>query len=242
MKYPQVKHLYKYCAYNTNSLSILINKKIWVPKSESFNDPFDCDNKFNTDISEESLEKFAKRQNKKIDNDSTYKQDFIKKLKKIEDELDSEIGIFSMSSVGDNSLMWSHYADKHRGFCIEFVRKSGNNLGNFEMTKPVEYNRNFPKANLLDSDGCINKSVWVRKYYVKNEDWKYEKEWRCISMKGNKAEDLPADISSIIFGLRMSEENKNTIRNILADQLGIRYRQAAKDEYQFKIKIIDLTE
>jgi len=42
MEYPQVKYLYKYCAYNTNSLSILINKKIWVAKPESFNDPFDC--------------------------------------------------------------------------------------------------------------------------------------------------------------------------------------------------------
>ncbi len=241
MKYPQVTHLYKYCTYNTNSLSILINRKIWVAKPESFNDPFDCLNKFNTVINDESLRKFIKRNKIEVKNYSSYKQGFIKQLKKTEDELDSDIGVFSMSSVGHNSLMWSHYADEHRGFCIEFVRKPGNNLGNFEMTKPVEYKRNFPKINILDSDGCMNKYVHQKKYFVKDEDWKYEKEWRLTSLKGNKAEDLPSDISSVIFGLKIPQEHRDTIQNILSGQ-GISYKEAVKAEHQFKIKIIDLTE
>ena len=41
MEYPEVIHLYKYYAYNENSLSVLINKEIWVSNPESFNDPFD---------------------------------------------------------------------------------------------------------------------------------------------------------------------------------------------------------
>ena len=39
MEYPQVIHLYKYCAYNTNSLAILINKGIWVANPESLTIP-----------------------------------------------------------------------------------------------------------------------------------------------------------------------------------------------------------
>lgn len=29
-------------------------------------------------------------------------------------------GILSLSAVRDQTLMWSHYADGHRGFCIGF--------------------------------------------------------------------------------------------------------------------------
>ena len=240
MKYPQVKHLYKYRTYNTNSLSILINKKVWVPKPESFNDPFDCGIKFNTVIYDKSLKKYIIRQKKKIHHYPTYKQSFIKKLKEIEDEQDSKMGVFSMSSIEYNSLMWSHYANEHRGFCIEFVRKSDNNLGNFEMTKPVEYKRNFPKkVNILDSEGCINKFAHQRKYFVKDEDWEYEKEWRFTSLEGNKEEDLPSEISSIIFGLKMPRRHRVTIRNILAGQ-DVSYKEAVKHEHQFKIKIIEL--
>ncbi len=62
MKYPQVKHLYKYYAYNENSLAVLINKKIWVAKPESFNDPFDCDIDFNPRIGEKALKNSRSKQ------------------------------------------------------------------------------------------------------------------------------------------------------------------------------------
>lgn len=56
MEYPEVKHLYKYYAYNENSLSVLINKKIWLAKPKSFNDPFDSDINFEDNIEDELLE------------------------------------------------------------------------------------------------------------------------------------------------------------------------------------------
>ena len=75
--------------------------------------------------------------------------------------------------------------------------------------------------------------------FTKAKDWEYEKEWRLVFDKGGKEEDLPAEISSIIFGLRMSERNKDTIRNILADQPKIVYQQVVEAEYQFRFRIID---
>ena len=61
MEYPQDNHLYKYCAYNTNSLSILINKIIWVAKPESFNDPFDCNIRFKSEINTKAFRKYLDR-------------------------------------------------------------------------------------------------------------------------------------------------------------------------------------
>lgn len=75
--------------------------------------------------------------------------------------------------------------------------------------------------------------------FTKAKNWAYEKEWRLTYDEGDKVEPLPADISSIIFGLRMPDEHKNTIRNILADQPSIRYQKAIEVEYQFRLKIVD---
>ena len=38
----------------------------------------------------------------------------------IQEYLINNIGIFSLSKVPDNILMWSHYADSHKGIVLEF--------------------------------------------------------------------------------------------------------------------------
>jgi len=76
--------------------------------------------------------------------------------------------------------------------------------------------------------------------FTKAKNWEYEKEWRLVYDEGDKEEPLPTAISSIIFGLRMPEEHKVTIRNILAGQSNIRYQQAREVEYQFRLEIADL--
>ncbi len=58
MEYPQVKHLYRYRAYDAHSLSILINKKIWAARPKSFNDPFDCNIRFKSDINSDAIRKY----------------------------------------------------------------------------------------------------------------------------------------------------------------------------------------
>jgi len=235
MEYPQVTHLYKYRGYNTNSLSILINKKIWLATPESFNDPFDCNINFKSEINPEAFSKYLDQTDIDIDYNT-----FLKGLKEFRNKDIKKFGVFSMSQINDNILMWSHYANQHEGFCIEFVRSSNNLLGDIEITRPVDYHFNYPEVEPLDSDGNIDHSIFRKMLFTKAKNWSYEKEWRLTYDEGNKEEQLPADISSIIFGLRMPEEHKNTIRNILADQPNIRFQQATEEEYQFRLKIVDL--
>ena len=240
MEYPQVNHLYKYCAYNTNSLSILINKKIWIPKPDSFNDPFDCKIRFKSEMNSEAFRKYLDRTGRTSGNLHKDYEIFQEGLKKFRDKDMQYLGVFSMSQIKDNILMWSHYANQHKGFCIEFVRLPDNLLGNIEVTQPVNYHCDYPEVNPLDSSGNIDHSIFNKMLFVKAKDWAYEKEWRLTYDEGDREEPLPADISSIIFGLRMPDEHKNTIRNILADQPGIRYQKAIEVEYEFRLKIVDL--
>ena len=215
MELPEDTHLYKYYAYNENSLSVLINKKIWIAKPESFNDPFDCRIEFE-DITDDNLLKWIFKQM-----DRGTKQ--------------SE----SMSEFKDNILMWSHYADKHRGFCIEFTRDSDNYLGDIYRTIPINYVNEYTKMKLIDSTGEVYESVFYKYFFTKAKDWEYEGEWRCFYHEGGREVSMPTDISSVIFGLEMTEQHENTIKNILLGQ-GVRYKKAVKTANQFKIDVIDL--
>ena len=105
-KYIAVSKLYKYLPYNENSLSILINKKIWCPKAKSLNDPFE----FQWDIKEMSVDGIP------IDSGS------LEEAK----EQTRELGVVCLSEINNNILMWSHYAQGHAGFCIEFERTQEN--------------------------------------------------------------------------------------------------------------------
>ncbi len=239
MEYPQVNHLYKYCAYNTNYLSILINKKIWVAKPGSFNDPFDCKIRFKRQKNPETISNFLRQTGR---SSGTVQGDYEIYQKGTEDFLEKDVpnfGVFSMSQIKDNILMWAHYANHHKGFCIEFVRSPDNLLGNSECTQPVNYCCDYPEVDSLNSSGNRNYSIRNKICFTKAKDWGYEKEWRFIYDEGDKAVHLPADISSIIFGLKMPDEHKIIIRKILTDQPNIRYQEAIKVEYQFRLKIID---
>ena len=159
MKYPEVKHLYKYYAYNENSLSVLINKKIWVAKPESFNDPFDCNYNFSLKLDEEILKQ----------GDSNIKDIQINAAatNKVLKERFSNTGIFSMSKRNNSILMWSHYANQHKGFCIEFERKPESILGNDDVTKRVDYEDDYSDIEMFDQSGKVAKRqvvVFRRRY------------------------------------------------------------------------------
>ena len=186
MEYPQINHLYKYCAYNTNSLAILINKKIWAAKPESFNDPFDCDIKFIPDINSEAFNKYLNRTGRSTGNRQSDYDTFLRGLQEFIEKDIKNFGVFSMSQINDNILMWSHYANQHKGFCIGFFRKTDNLLGDITKTRPVVYDCDYPEADPLDENGNYDHSCSIKMLFTKAKNWEYEKEWRLFYDKGDK--------------------------------------------------------
>jgi len=92
-------------------------------------------------------------------------------------------GVLSLSEVWDSALMWSHYADHHRGICIEYDTT--------ELSHPdigaVNYgtSRNIKASDLIkwQLEGCAEagKRVTSTHFFAKAPDWRYEKEWRDIA-------------------------------------------------------------
>jgi len=78
------------------------------------------------------------------------------------------------------------------------------------------------------------------KFLTKAYDWKYEGEWRLIEEAGqNKTIDLPGSITAIIFGLRMPDDQRETIKEILSGLSHIKYYKAEELPDQYKIRIIE---
>lgn len=242
--------LYKYKSFSANSLSILINKELYFASPEKLNDPYDC----RIDIVA-ALESAVELAGKKTNKDIKTKLEKLKGLnhifKKIEHDIQST-GILSLSRLNKNILMWSHYADEHRGFCLGFQLSkdiTDYNMDNrmvasddviYSADNPfLEYfikfaeNNNIPKWDdfwpLLIQIGLQSKS----------KPWKYEKEVRIIRKEPGIVPFKPAELSEVIYGLNMSEENRLTVQNLLsgAEWKHVRLKEMIKKGHKYNLYI-----
>ena len=256
MEYPKITHLYKYYSYNSNSLSVLINKKVWFSKPASLNDPFDLGIDFINNIDSNDFRYMIETCKNQPCISSERKQE-LDKIGKIEsispdqvalseswEEANNKLrndlrnsGVFCMSELNNNILMWSHYADCHKGFCVEFIRNQNNLLGDLNVTNPVTYSCSFPSPSPFSDEG--RNSFFDDLFLTKSKDWAYEKEWRLINEEGDIPLPFQGYISAIIFGLKMSSRHKKTIRNIFAGNPNIIYKQAEKVPHSFTLKIVE---
>ena len=141
------------------------------------------------------------------------------------DNLRDEFAIFCLSERNDNILMWSHYADRHSGICLEYECDKINNL-----ILPVIYSNNI--IDLSEDILNDNYSAIFKGALIKANDWIYEKEWRILHKNLNIGGDgflikFPR-VKSIYLGCNVNKNDKATITE-LANEKGI-------DLYQMKMK------
>lgn len=266
MIFPEIKRLYKYMSYNTNTISCLVNGEFWCAKPHTFNDPLDCGLQLLNEITVEAfvklLEQYAKvaRERKDSEKEKAFQKaikqaqsgeipatELLNKLAELERDAFAKkiqrIGILSLSEVNDNILMWSHYAEQHRGLCVELPRVSQNMLAKNEHTLPVRYSVKKPIISVneqLLGDESLKKEIKRSLIYTKSADWAYEREWRFVAEEGNKTTKLDAKVASIIFGFKMPIEHRRTIANLLKGAGKIKFKEAILKKDEFGIDIVDV--
>lgn len=72
-------------------------------------------------------------------------------------------------------LMWAHYADSHKGFCIEYEVDKDNNWNLFEVNYTTK-----PEAPSIEELLFCPHQVIGRILMRKGHEWSYEKEYRLI--------------------------------------------------------------
>lgn len=224
--------LYKYRGGDKNTferdLKSLENNFFWGANFEQLNDP--C----------ETLvvkEKFYEQANslKFIFEKKTF-ENFNKVGEALENllSLQKKIGIYSLSQTYKDELLWAHYGNSHKGFCIEYnfdiLFENFNGKINYF---PITYSDNPPNIGLKDI--AIKSHEIIEKMAgYKSKRWAYEKEYRIITdFFGIHSYNHKA-LKSIYFGLRMKEEEKSNIIDRLKGR-GIEYYQMTQlpNSYSF---------
>ncbi|MDO8342658.1 MAG: DUF2971 domain-containing protein [Cellvibrio sp.] len=183
MTYPPSK-LYKYYEIKDFLPKILNGESLKFSCPFDFNDPFESRYCYQIDDSKdggrfihEKVKRHISNPSKRITESQRIKNRF-KAPRSLEDddvfnEVIRQVGVFCLSEVNDSILMWSHYANEHKGICIGF--DTGKSM--FQLAWQVKYQEEFPII-LRPKDNeeiLLNKSL-----LTKAGCWSYEKEWRII--------------------------------------------------------------
>ena len=123
------------------------------------------------------------------------------------------------SSELDEDLMWSHYANSHTGFCIQYDFKSLGLLNDrVQLLLPVIY-RDSPSVEVDDLDAADG-SLVMYALTQKNTKWSYEKEWRSFYMHTEKPhpENMPKP-KSIYLGAKAREDDKQKVLGICSETM-----------------------
>ena len=154
-------------------------------------------------------------------------------IKKIRTIINEKYYITCFSTGYDNALMWAHYTNKHKGFCIEYNLDKTKDLTFMINLYPVIYstNRASVPLSLFDLSDMTNIRLSTSNestadmlcaMLTKSDVWKYENEWRLIlydEIKELIECKYEIDcIDKIILGCKIEEKYENEIMGICKEK------------------------
>jgi hypothetical protein len=187
--------LYRYQPINQNTLSSLVKEKNWVSDPLNFNDPFEF--------------RFTEINNSNKQNELVYLEEESRMVIQHYNEIVSNYGVVCYSSVEPNILLYSNYADKHRGMCLEF---EVNNIENSNL-KEVEYCTEF-KRIAFSLENHRQKEEIEMILTSKSKVWECEKEYRQIFDFKNDYSNYPGKLTRIIFGCQAKSDDIDVVINL----------------------------
>ncbi|MGF6739583.1 DUF2971 domain-containing protein [Paraburkholderia atlantica] len=137
--------------------------------------------------------------------------------------------ILCLTESPDNPVMWTHYADTHRGVVIR-LRDYPEFDSPYRTAKPVNYVAEAPRlvdeeflSDMLSGRISFNAGALLeRLVYTKSAEWAYEREWRIYSGNGRKKdaahEDLrfgSFELDAVLFGLNTSDEHRSSLTQLV---------------------------
>ncbi len=239
--------IFKYRPINKRLLESLINSELHFSLPKDLNDPFDC----SVDI-HKALERAISRSQgevRSILESLNSMNGFIEKAQK----LLGQARVCCFSWMSENSLMWSHYADEHRGISLKytiptsFIRNPANKITGIG---PVSYGPNPLSDWFIDEainfgylDDRFLFDLLVKALTIKAKTWEHEQEIRIIrKAEGNLTVDRQF-LTAVCYGLRTPESDVSSVRNILDsfDDYKVEYfRVVPSTESDFELDVEEI--
>ena len=232
--------VYKYFALDMSekrdeeNLETIYNGKVYMSEIKGFNDPFDGRGFFYNHKKLEDIERLKHCEGRFIDDFCEY------------------VRVTCFTGNGVQSMpMWAHYANNHKGFCVEYDVEDNLDL-NISLF-PVQYTeqRLDITSEMVKQAIIISKSIDDTKprgdlvtmledktliylsqllYNIKQSSWLYEKEYRCIMASNSKGMPfIDAKPKAIYIGRDCSGRNANKLFDI-ADEHGAKIYKMRFDD------------
>ena len=235
--------VFSFRKFNNFSLSDLINRTITVCNPKLMNDPLDT-----------LLYEWLKIKN--ANNSSKDISSFIPSINHardlyVEATKNYRIRSFCTERNGvspfESLLMWAHYADGHKGFCIKY--SLSNNFFNYKDESKGLHCMNYinykDDYDIKNDEDCNGYDMFFRK----SKEWEYENEIRLLTYIFDVSNDtlsIPLDkksnILAIYFGIRCPNETIITIRKILESEKDIKfYKMQTNPKNIYKLEYTELT-
>jgi len=229
-----VIYRYKYLPYTEGSLKTITDSTIKFTCPLDFNDPFDCRPYYDTtniehlprmrpDLFKAAGDRRGLTPAKRIQE----KGKFLARLKKRIDTGDfaknsiSRVGVVCLSRNALSIPMWSHYADFHRGFVLEFripvkgIEKDIALINERLLPFPIQYRKERPRICI---EGVIPDELVDKLVLTKSTDWEYEDEERVIDHhRGPGIHHYRRDeiLCSVIAGMNIENNKYVELQSIL---------------------------
>lgn len=264
--------LFRYRGYNFKSVEAFKEDKLYFSTPNMFNDPYDARFYINSeafiqaiqyewktkmkiyqkekdvlDISEKALEMTYRKIMELSENRSIQQQfweyvfSMIELLKK---QMRENLKVICFSQQYISNLMWSHYADYHKGFCLMYQKEelkesviydlNGNKIKNKIELLEVEYSEEqldigpylyyyipikFWGHSCKGIDLIEVEKITKKIISSKSNDWKYEDEWRAIPQEvdvfsKNDISYIKIKPSALFLGSMMDIKTKKELVDI----------------------------
>ncbi|MDT3401314.1 DUF2971 domain-containing protein [Mucilaginibacter terrae] len=213
---------YKYISAESFK-KLLTGRSIWYTRGDRFNDPYEA-NPYMVPVGWKDMVKL----------DKSNVQMNLALATSAFHQLFSKLYITCFSMRSNSQLMWSHYADAHKGICFG-MDLPGNNPEIYTLGDPVPVAVTYCKSLFDEREKRHMKSEDLPLYMstFKSDEWAYEQEVRMVLHTGNDIEGrfkiindgyhatVPLDIkriNKVIFGARLSVKDEDDIVKLFCNQ------------------------
>ena len=211
---------------------LFLHMMLYHSLAHDFNDPFEgrpqftldgkvnCANKIRKHLEQvtRQQEGFTSKSSKELVRQNMKDPNFLPKTMKLATEaVFNVLRITCFTTSKDNLLFWSHYANSHKGFCVEFDAR----FLPISNAYKVDYSNAYPNVEYpTPQDFRAFKPA-----LVKSEAWDYENEFRSVFLPGvsnelnDDGESLAIEsgcITNVYLGARISQEDQDKLLDIIA--------------------------
>lgn len=211
---------------------LFTERKLYHPLPSQFNDPFECKPHFSLPKGAKQVRKIRqylykcfredgynkKKAEEAVSSIMKYPKHLQKTIFNIVQKRFARLRVCSFTTQKDNLLFWSHYADSHKGFCVEF-----------DATKvpivyalKVQYKNKYPEVIFPFPSGPMDFMIPA---LIKSEIWKHEEEFRSFFVPDTKdpANNNDGDslilkgdeVKNVYLGSNIDKNNKELIFDLI---------------------------